>query len=149
MEETAEAVEESQKLAELEECLEALDILQRAFVKVATREELSEAEGRRCILHITGLKHHKKTFFFEVTGTRVRLAEPYRNYNTYIAAPLSSILRVFRGILAGKTDAFAAEWARGEARIVGERRVHDGFIFNEGFKRLATLVKRYREAARP
>ena len=150
--EAAEREHEKQQLAEIESCLSALQRLQRLFLTrpqngiVLKKEELDQAKGRKCILGISGLRYHRYEKFFEVTPTGVNIVEPYSNFNTYIDAPVDSVVRVLQGVLNGDTSVFSAEWARGKARIVGPKHLHDGFVFGEVFRRLATLIKRYREA---
>ena len=119
-------------------------MLEGTFGTLATTAERSSAEGRRCILSISGLKHHQAAFFFEVTGARIRQVPRFETYNTYIAAPIDSVIRVLKGVLNGDENAFSNEWARGQAKLVGEHSVHDGLQFAEAFRRLAGLVKRYR-----
>lgn len=122
-------------------------MLESTFATLATVEELKSAEGRRCILSISALKHQKADFFFEVLGARIRQVPPFDNFNTYIAAPIDSVIRVLKGALDGDEDAFANEWSRGQAKLVGDHSVHDGLQFNEAFRRLAKLIKRYRALA--
>ena len=139
-----EAAIELAKIEQVQTLLEAFNMLEGTFATLATSEELKSAEGRRCILSISGLKHQKAAFFFEVLGARIRQVEPFENYNTYIGAPIDSVIRVLKGVLDGDEDAFANEWSRGQAKLVGEHSVHDGLQFNEAFRRLTRLIKRYR-----
>ena len=124
--------------------LEAFDLLEGTFATLATGEERRSAEGHRCILAITGLSHHQLAFFFEVTGARIRQVPRFERYNTYIGAPIDSVIRVLKGVLDGDENAFTNEWARGQAKIIGDHSVHDGLQFAAAFRRLAGLVKRYR-----
>lgn len=151
MEETTVASQEreweQQQLKDIEDAFNALRTLQKVFLSTSTnsKSDLSKAAGRRCILGVSGLKYHEYRKFFEVTPTGVEIVQPYDTFNTYILAPVDSVLRVLRGTLEGDTEAFAAEWARGKARLSGERRLHDGYVFSAVFKSLALLIKRYRE----
>lgn len=163
MEETGIALKEAewerQQLENIEACLNTLDKLQHIFLNVPSsmlpkddlssmlpKDDLAKASGRRCILGVGGLKYHSYEKFFEVSPGGVRIVPPYDNFNTYISAPVDSVLRVLKGVLDGDTAAFSAEWARGQAKIVGERRIHDGYVFSEVFRRLALMIKRYRES---
>lgn len=144
------AEQEGRQLEEIEACLSTLQRLQTLFLlrpqdgAVLKSEELDQAKGRKCILGISGLKYHRYEKFFEVTPSGVNIVPPYADYNTYIAAPVDSVLRVLQGVLEGDTSSFAAEWARGKAKIVGSKHLHDGFVFGEVFRRLAELIRRYR-----
>ena len=139
-----EATIELGKIEQVKTLLEAFNMLEGTFATLATIEELKSAEGRRCILSITELKHQKAAFFFEVSGARIRQVPPFENFNTYIGAPIDSVIRVLKGVLDGDEDAFTNEWSRGQAKLVGEHSVHDGLQFNEAFRRLTRLIKRYR-----
>lgn len=132
-------------LLELDDCLDALNILQEAFLAFINPSELQVAEGRRCILGLSDLQYHQRHYYFEVTGARIILVNRYEHYNTLIMAPLRSVLRVLQGTLEGDEEAFSKEWARGKAKVVGEKNLHDAIMFADVFKRLARLVKRYRQ----
>ena len=143
--ESLDAVIESKKLAEVQSLLKALDILQTSFSSLANPTEKQDAEGRRCILHITDLKYHKAAFYFAVEGFRVHQVDPFVKYNTYIGAPLDSVIRVLNGVLEGDENCFGREWSRGAAQLKGDYSVHDGLQFRNAFKRIARAVKRYRQ----
>mgnify|MGYP001614729860 CR=1 FL=1 len=135
---------EREKVAQVQTLLKAFDLLEGTFATLATAAERSSAEGRRCILSISGLKYHQATFFFEVTGARIHQVPRFEGYTTHIAAPIDSVIRVLKGVLDGDENAFSNEWARGQAKLVGEHSVHDGLQFAEAFRRLAGLIRRYR-----
>lgn len=135
--------EEEKQLQVLDKALEGLTALSKAFRSFATKDELAEAEGRRCILAISGLKTTKKNYFFEITGSQILLREPYTTYTTLIVAPLDSVLRVFKGVAAGDKWAFSNEYARGKAYFKGEKHLHDMYSLSEAFKRFAELTKKY------
>ena len=134
---------EAKQLKELQDLLQALDLMQGAFAALANPGEKEAAEGRRCILHITDLKYHDLKFFFAVEGFQIRQVDPFVKYNTYIGAPLDSVIRVFKGMTVGDESCFSREWSKGAARIVGDYSVHDGLQFREGFKRFARYIGRY------
>lgn len=134
---------EQEDLKKLDKALEGLEMLSRAFKNFATKDELSEAEGRKCILAISGLKTTKRTYFFEVTASSIRLSEPYTDYTTLIVAPLDSVLRVFKGVAAGDKWAFSNEYARGKAYFKGAHHLHDAYAIAESFKRFSELAKKY------
>jgi len=107
--------------------------------------DLQLANGRRCILQITDYDGAVHSRLFEVTEVGVKVLPAEGDYNTLILAPIDSVARVLKGVLAGNRAAFSSEWAKGRARIVGNRKLHDGFVFSEIFGRLADRIKSYRE----
>jgi hypothetical protein len=139
----AELAQEKDDLEKLDKAIKGLETLSQAFKSFATKDELAEAEGRKCILAISGLKTTKRAYYFEVTGASIRLVEPYANYTTLIIAPLDSILRVFNGVAAGDKWAFSNERARGKAIFRGSHSLFDAYALGEAFKRFAELAKRY------
>jgi len=141
--EEKELLEEKRNLEKLDKAIEGLRVLSKAFSKFATKEELSEAEGRRCILAISGLKSTKRAYYFEVTGHSIKLTNPYTDYTTLIVAPIDSVLRVFSGVATGDKWAFQNERQRGRAIFKGEKSLHDIYALGEAFKRFAELAKRY------
>ena len=144
-----EAQVEGTKLQEVEALLRAFDILQDAFSSMTSQEDRQQAEGRRCVIGTTGLKYHKKAFYFEVVGSRLSQVDPYEKYNTLILAPLDTIIAVLKGTLSGDENAFVDEWRRGRAKLVGDHSIHDGDQFQKAFQRLAWVAKRYRQFAGP
>jgi hypothetical protein len=139
----AELAQEQTDLEKLDKAIKGLETLSRAFKSFATKEELTEAEGRRCILAISGLKTTKRAYYFEITGASIRLCEPYRDYTTLIIAPLDSVLRVFKGVAAGDKWAFSNERARGKAIFKGSHSLFDAYALGEAFKRFSELARRY------
>ena len=135
---------ERHHLDQIRALLQALDMLQDTFGTLATADERRSAEGRACILGITGLQHQEARFFFRVEGSTIRQVAPFEHYNTYIGAPIDSVMRVLKGVLDGDENAFTNEWTRGQAKIVGKHSIHDGMQFAEAFRRVALLIKRYR-----
>ena len=135
---------EQLKIEQVQALLKAFDLLEGTFATLGTAAERTSAEGRRCILSISGLKHHQAAFFFEVTGARIRQVPRFEHYTTHIAAPIDSVIRVLKGVLDGDENAFDNEWARGQAKLIGEHSIHDGLQFADAFRRLAGLIKRYR-----
>lgn len=119
-------------------------MLEGSFASLATAAELRSAEGRRCILSIRGLQYHKADFFFEVVDAGIHQVQPFEKFNTYIAAPIDSVTRVLKGMLEGDEHAFTKEWARGQAKLVGDYSVHDGLQFDLACRRFARLLNRYR-----
>lgn len=137
---------EKQQLDEIVSCLKMLDRVQKIFIQSVSSKDLQEAAGRRCVLKMTGLRHHDIILFFLVDGAGVKVVDPYDPSvaNTWIEAPIDSILRVLKGVLNGDESAFSSEWARGKARIRGKRSFHDGWVFGDTFGRLARTIARYK-----
>jgi hypothetical protein len=145
VQDAAEAAVEAQKIEDLTALVQALSITLSAFAGLASADEQKAAEGRRCVLAVTGLKHHPpRAFFFEITGLQIKLVDPFTQYNTYVEAPIDSVMRVLKHLWNGREDGFSSEWSRGQAKIRGAKSLHDGMQFNEGYKRAARGIKAYR-----
>lgn len=137
---------EASLLEEIELCLQGMDNLQQAWLGHLAEGDLEAADGRKCILGISGLQYHRYEKFFQVTSQGVRLVDPYEDFNTYITASLPAVVRVLKGVLSGDPTAFASEWSRGQCKLVGSRYVHDGLVFSQVFSRLALLIRKIRQA---
>ena len=135
---------EKKQLENIDGCFRTIEQLQNLFLGQLSGGDLEKAEGRRCVLRVSGLKHYQYEKYFEGTTAGVKIVPPYLLPNTYIVAPVDSVYRVLNGVLNGDTAAFSSEWARGRARIVGERKLHDGYVFSEKFKKLANIIRKYR-----
>lgn len=141
---------EKNLLQEVEDALDLLQTLQKTWISELQPERLQEASGRRCVLKIIGLQTVEYSKVFEVTPTGVAVHEGGGDqYNTLIEAPLASVLNVLQGVIQGRPDAFSAEWARSRARVSGERKIHDGWLFNKIFGELAELIRLYRFGGGP
>lgn len=136
---------EALAVKELESHIESMRRLQPALRRIFKPDEVLDAQGKRCILVVQGLRHHTPIFFFEVTGGSLQMVSPYDNYDTKIYASVSSILRVFRKLLAGVEGGFAEEWARGYGKIEGKRSVHDAYMFASIFDTLARRIRETRQ----
>lgn len=131
------------KLEQLDQVIAALEILQKRFLPLLSAAgNISEARGRRCILAIADKGKTHRQYYFEVTQTGIQLVDAYAVYNTLIQAPLDGVLRVFTGLLYGWESAFSNEWTRGEARVIGERSMHDAIMFSNTFRQLARLIRK-------
>ena len=148
MEETADAVANAQPdlLEEIDACLRLIDVLQERWMPDLEHGDLKSASGRRCVLQITDYDGKVHSRLFEVTEFGIKVLPPEGHYNTLILAPIDAVAQVLKGVLAGDRAAFSSEWAKGRARIVGDRKLHDGFVFSEIFGRLADRIKAYRES---
>lgn len=135
---------EASKIAQVRGFFQAIDMLLGTFGFKATTEEINAAQGRRTILAISDLRHQKATFYLEVVGVTIREVAPYERFHTKIEAPIDTVLRVLKGITEGDRDMLLNEKTRGEATLKGDFSVHDLYVMNQGFNRLADGIKRYR-----
>lgn len=93
---------------------------------------------------ISDLQYQKATFYLEVVGLAIREVAPYENFHTKIDAPIDTVLRVLKGIAEGERNMLLNEATRGQATLKGDYSVHDLYVMNQGFNRLADGIKRYR-----
>lgn len=131
---------------EIDACFEALDMLQRRWLKELSNGDIEKAQGRRCVLAVTGLHHVKYARCFQVTADGVAMVPIEGSYNTIVQTPIQSLVAVLKGVLSGDDEAFSKEWARGTSKLIGERRIHDGIVFSEIFRKLAQKIRKYRES---
>lgn len=151
MEEVGVLDEEAQRwehdnLVEIEDCLSTITRLQGLLFRASdpARQDLVQAQGRKCVLAIAGLKYFEYKRMFEVSERGVSIIDADDAPNTYIVAPIDSVLRVLKGTLNGDSRAFSSEWARGKAKLIGARRLHDGFVFSEIFSQFARSIAKYK-----
>lgn len=140
------AEEEERIVGQVDKCFATIEKLQRLFLSQISDGDHLEAKGRKCILIMKGEHQPQYSKYFEVTESGVKLVDPYENYDTAIEAPVDSVLNVLKAVLDGREDAFSSEWARGRCRIIGARKLHDGYVFGQVFARLARVIQLYRKA---
>lgn len=138
--------EELRRIEDLQNIIGAFDRIQAVLGGLASRNELKDAEGHRCLLVVLLSHHENQRYYFEVAGGRIVLTSPFNVWNTKITAPLQVVIRVFDGIWQGEHDPFGDEKAHGLVKIEGERKVHDLVSFQDAFKRVSGIIRRYREA---
>lgn len=109
-----------------------------------TPEEVMEAEGKRCVINVTGLRFHNVTLFFQVSGLAVKQVEPYEGYDTFIQAPLKTVINFFKRVLSGDTDTFGDLVGGNDVKIRGPRTYHDILVFEDACRTLAMNIQRLR-----
>lgn len=139
------AEEEERLIGEIDKCFATIEKLQSLFLSQISEGDHVEAQGRKCVLVVKG-EHQSSSKYFEVTESGVKIVDPYIHYDTTIEAPVDSVLNVLKAVLDGREDAFSSEWARGRCRIIGARKLHDGYVFGQVFARLARVIQVYRKA---
>lgn len=114
-------------------------ILQRKYPP----ERLLEAEGKKCILAVSGLRYHNLVLYLEVYGLGIREVSPYDTYDTYIIVSLSRLNELLGRTLSGDRDAFGDILASGEGKVIGMKAPHDLLIFEEIFQELADHIAKF------
>lgn len=107
-------------------------------------EEILEAEGKRCIIAVTRLKFHDLTLFFEISNLSLRQVDPYEGYDTYIQAPLRTVIVFLQRTLSGDGSAFSDLAGSNEVKIRGSRTYHDILVFSDACETLASNIRRLR-----
>ena len=107
-------------------------------------EEIVEAEGKRCVISITGLKHHDLTLFFEVSNLSLKQVDPYERYDTFIQSPLRLIIVFLQRTLSGDGSAFSDLAGSNDVKIRGSRTYHDILVFSDACEVLAANIRRLR-----
>lgn len=107
-------------------------------------EEILEAEGKKCVIRVSGLRYHDLTVFFQVTGLSIKRVEPFDNFDTFIQCPISTVNTFFSRLLAGDETAFGDLSASGEVKFMGKKTYHDIMVFESACKLLAENIKRLR-----
>jgi len=108
-------------------------------------EQILEAEGRRCVLSVTGLRFHDLTLYFTVSQLSVKVSPPFESYDTFVQVPLSTINELLGRTLAGDKGAFGDILASGQARIIGPHAPHDMIVWESVFDELASNIARLRQ----
>jgi hypothetical protein len=142
------AINEIRKLDDIRDFLKGLDILQASFPRLASPGEKNAAEGRRCVIVITGLKHHPNyAIYFEVKNSSLSQVAPFTQYTTKIEAPLESVLRVLGRLSNGEENVFTDEKRLGVAVVEGVHSLHDLYWINNAANRVARIIRAYKALA--
>lgn len=142
-----EATTESEQLARAKAILQALDIVQNAAAGIFTQGEQRTAEGRKCVLCITGMRQHPdELFYFVVADGRIQQVRALDRYDTYLKASLDVTLRVLERIWQGDDGAFVDAKAKYGAVVRGGHPLYDLWAMGQAFARVAKYLKNYRAA---
>lgn len=107
-------------------------------------EQILEAEGRKCVLSVAGLRFHEVTLYFVISQLSVKVSPPFEGYDTFVQAPLSVINELLARVLSGEKGAFGDVLASGQGRIVGPHAPHDMMVWESVFDELAANIARTR-----
>lgn len=107
-------------------------------------EEMLEAEGKRCVISVTGLRYHEVIVYFQITGLSIVEVEPYENFDTFISAPLSVVNQFLARVLSGDENAFGDLAAGNNVKFRGKKTFYDLSAFQEIATTLAKNIKRLR-----
>ena len=110
-------------------------------------EQLAEAEGRKCVLSISGLRFHEVSYFFVISQLSVKISHPFEGYDTHVQAPLSAVNELLERILSGQggEGAFSDMVASGKGKVVGPHAVHDIMVWEDVFGELTKNIGRLRQ----
>lgn len=141
--------QETRDLDKVREILQALDIVQNVAVGVFTQGERRLAEGRKCVLCVTGMQYHPdEAFYFLVSNGRIQQVPSMSQYDTYLKAPLTTTLQVLERVWQGDEGAFVDARAKYGADVRGDHHLHDLLAIGQAFARVAKFLKNYRATAR-
>lgn len=139
---------EDQGLSRLKEYLDTFTKFERVIQLIMRRkyppEQILEAEGRKCVLSVAGLRFHEVTLYFVISQLSVKVSPPFEGYDTFVQAPLSVINELLARVLSGEKGAFGDVLASGQGRIVGPHAPHDMMVWESVFDELAANIARTR-----
>jgi hypothetical protein len=136
---------EDEAIANLWKYLDAFKKFEKPLASILRRkyspEEILEAEGKRCVIAVRGLKFHDLVIFFQVSGLSIQQVEPFDSYDTWIEAPIKTINLFLARILSGDEEAFGDLITGNEVKIRGPHTFHDIHIFEEATRTLAQNIR--------
>jgi len=143
---------EEEAIAKLFKYLEAFRKFEKPLASILRRkyspEEILEAEGKRCVISVRGLKYHDLILFFQISGLSLKQVEPYESYDTYIEAPIKVINLFLARILSGDEEAFGDLITGNDVKIRGPHTFHDIAIFEDATRTLAQNIKQLKQVMR-
>ena len=139
---------EKEALDELRSLVERIRKFEEPVRKMLLRkypaERAMEAEGKKAVLSVTGLRYHEEVIFLEISELSIKNVEPFDEFDTWIEADVGTVLRVLRGLLSGQNDAFSEALGSNTVKIRGRKTYHDMAIFSEVFNELAASIRKFK-----
>jgi len=136
---------EDEAIAKLWKYLDAFKKFEKPLSSILRRkyspEEILEAEGKRCVISVRGLRFHDLVIFFQVSGLSVQQVEPFDSYDTFIEAPIKVINLFLARVLSGDEEAFGDLITGNDVKIRGPHTFHDIAIFEDTTRTLAQNIK--------
>jgi len=143
---------EDEAIANLWRYLDAFKKFEKPLASILRRkyspEEILEAEGKRCIISVRGLRFHDLVIFFQISGLSIQQVEPFDSYDTFIEAPIKTINLFLARILSGDEEAFGDLITGNDVKIRGPHTFHDIAIFEDATRTLAQNIKQLKQVMR-
>lgn len=139
---------EANALDELHSLVNRIRKFEAPFRKILLRkypsERTLEAEGKKCILSVTGLRYHQEVIFFEVSELSIKSIEPFESFDTWIEIDLPTLLTVLKNVLSGREDVLGDAFGSNSVKVRGSKTYHDMSVFSEIAGELSRAVRRFR-----
>ena len=142
---------EKEAIGKLTQLLDTFRVFERPLYLIArgkyTPEEILEAEGKKCIIQVSGLRYHDLSLYFQVSSLSLRQVQPFEDADTFVQVPIGIINTFLSRILSGDDSAFGDMVAGNEVKFRGKHTFHDLRIFSDVTSTLAKNIARIRQVS--
>lgn len=143
---------ESEAISSLTSLIDRLRKFEEPARKILLRkyppEKVLDAEGKKAIITISGLKFHNLVYSYQVTGLTIKPVEPMEGYDTWLEIPLDVAITIVRKVLSGQGGALDEAFGDNRVKIRGKKVYHDMAAFEEILSELTENIRKFREARR-
>ena len=150
----AEAKQQAEKLAE-KQAIDTLAAYMDAFRKFekplanALRkrypaDQIQEAEGKRCVVMVSGLKYYNLALYFQISQLSITQVQPFDHFHTFIQAPVGVIIEFFARMLSGDPDCLGDMMTRENVQIRGPHTYHDLVVWEDIIRILSSTILRFK-----
>jgi len=107
-------------------------------------ERVLDAEGKKAVLSITGLKFHDLVYAYQITGLSMKQVEPMEDYSTWLEIPIDIATTIMKKVLSGQQGALNEALGDNRVKIRGSRVYHDMAAFEDIINTLSENIRKLR-----
>ena len=107
-------------------------------------ERVLDAEGKKAVLSITGLRFHDLVYAYQITGLSMKQVEPMEDYSTWLEIPIDIATTIMKKVLSGQQGALNEALGDNRVKIRGSRVYHDMAAFEDIINTLSENIRKLR-----
>lgn len=110
-------------------------------------DRVLDAEGKRAIITITGLRYHDMVYSYQITSLSIKQVEPMEGFDTWVEIPIDVATSIMKKVLSGQNGALDEALGDNRVKIRGKKVYHDMSAFEDVLATLTDNIRKLRSTA--
>ena len=110
-------------------------------------DRVLDAEGKRAIITITGLRYHDMVYSYQITSLSIKQVEPMEGFDTWVEMPIDVATSIMKRVLSGQNGALDEALGDNRVKIRGKKVYHDMSAFEDVLATLTDNIRKLRSTA--